>query len=269
MELDLSQYDEVSEAKLLPGFTFRDILGNGFTGPVLLDRATQTAIKIPWDQDDPQHTDGIEREERIYTRFTELGGHPGLLVYHGRVVQEGIVGLRLEYAPNYDVNSFLINKPERAGPETRLRWMVQLAQALDFVHGAGVIHGDVATHNIFLDDKLNAKLADFGGGSIDSLPLLHVVIPNNEYPGERQSVAGDIFAVGSVIYEVITGGKPYAELEDDEIGKRYARLEFPETTHLGRLGRIIRTCWECGYSSCAPLARDLQGQSRHGLYFLD
>lgn len=148
--------------------------------------------------------------------------------------------------------------------EQRLHWMIQIADALDFIHTAGIIHGDLTTANIFLDGGLKAKLADFAGSSIDSSPLLIAVTASHEYPGDTLSVQGDIFAFGSVMYEVMTGERPYAALSEANVRARYLSKDFPDITSLDSLGRIIRACWEGSYNGSKALAKDLRGQSIHG-----
>jgi serine/threonine protein kinase len=94
-------------------------------------------------------------------------------------------------------------------PERRLRWATQVADALGFVHDAGVIHGDVKLANVLLGAELDAKLTDFAGSSIDGGPLLVGVAQSHEYPGELVSVRADIFSLGCLIYELMTGTFPY------------------------------------------------------------
>ncbi|KAM3436247.1 hypothetical protein NHJ13734_005187 [Beauveria thailandica] len=140
----------------------------------------------------------------------------------------------------------------------RLCWMIQLADALAFIHDAGIIHGDLTSANVFLDDRMNARLADFAGSSIDSSPLLVEVTASHLYPGNLLSPQGDIFALGSVLYEVTTGKRPYAGLSDASIQSMFQKGEFPDVTSLGSLGHIIRTCWDGGYKDSKALVKDLE-----------
>lgn len=62
------------------GFSLKDVVGWGTTGLVVLDESTRTVIKTPLDQENAAF---ILREQRIYERLTEKGGHRGLLKYYG------------------------------------------------------------------------------------------------------------------------------------------------------------------------------------------
>lgn len=233
-----------------PGFGVKDIVAWGSTGLVVLDSATQTVIKTPFD---PEQDALIQREREIYKRLVERGKHPGTLSYIGEVNGNSI---RLEYASNHDMRSYL--KQQGVDSGTRLGWMIQIADALAFVHDAGIIHGDLTSTNVFLDDKMNARLADFAGSSIDSSALLIHVTPSHEYPGNLLSPQGDIFALGSVFYEVTTGKRPYAGLDDHIIRSKFQKGDFPDVSSLGGLGHVIRTCWDGGYEDSKILVKDLE-----------
>jgi serine/threonine protein kinase len=205
----------------------------------------------------------VSREIDIYERLSQRGGHEGILRYYGTVEK----GIRLEYAPNGNLRSFQKRQKDCIDGSRRLKWAAQIAEALDFVHKAGVIHGDLGCHNTFLDEHLNAKLADFAGSSLDGSELLVGVAPSHEYPGPALSTQGDIFAFGAVVYEIMTEEPPYGGLSEVEINSRYRKGEFADTASLGEMGTIIRKCWTGQYAGFTPLAQHLRGAmspSSHG-----
>ncbi|PSN59004.1 kinase-like protein, partial [Corynespora cassiicola Philippines] len=177
--------------------------------------------------------------------------YEGILRYYGSVEN----GIRLEYAPNGNLRSF--NNRNKVDNRQRLQWAVQIAQALSFTHLSGVIHGDLTCQNILLDAKLNTRLSDFAGSSLDGSPLLIAVTASHEYPGTILSVQGDLFAFGSVLYEIMTGKAPYAELPEDEILGRYSKGDFPDTDSLQATGNVIRKCWQGQYDGFEQVVGDL------------
>lgn len=235
------------------GFGLKDVVAWGTTSLVVLDESSKTIIKTPLDSFDEERVRLILRGKQIYERFAKCGGHKGILSYHGTFES----GIRLEYAPNHDLHSF--NKRHDVDFGQRLRWATQIAEAINFIHGAGVIHGDLTCENIFLDENLNAKLADYAGSSIDGSPLSIAVTASHEYPGPLLSVQGDLFAFGSVLYEIMTRQAPYNGLSDEEISTRYSKGEFPNIEFLQVIGDIIRRCWQGRYSRCDPVMRDIRG----------
>ncbi|RSL40753.1 hypothetical protein CEP54_016031 [Fusarium duplospermum] len=213
------------------GFGLQDVVGSGTTGLVVLDKPTSTVVKTPLDHENELL---IAREKQVYERFAEKGGHKGLLGYYGTFES----GIRLQHASNYHLRS--ANKKDLVSENQRLSWVIQIAEAMDFIHKAGVIHGDLTCANIFLDEELNAKLADFAGSSIDGSPLLVAVPASHEYPGSLLSIQGDLFAFGCVLYEIMTQQIPHDGKTDSEIRGLYTRGVFPDTSSLGALGRISR-----------------------------
>ncbi|KAL2755467.1 hypothetical protein ACRALDRAFT_2041830 [Sodiomyces alcalophilus JCM 7366] len=229
------------------GFGLKDVVSYGSTGLVVLDRSSNTVIKKPLDQESSPY---VDLERRIYERFAQRGGHKGVLSFHG-VVEDGI---RLEYASHHDLKSF----GDEQAPDMRLRWVAQVAEALRFIHDAGVIHGDLTSANVFLDGNLNARVADFAGSSLDGSPLLIESPACYQCPESTTSVKGDMFAFGSLVYEIMTGREPYQGLDGVEIRLLFASKTFPDTTHLGGLGHIVEKCWHGRYSGCDNLLRDLE-----------
>ncbi|KAK3302553.1 kinase-like domain-containing protein [Chaetomium strumarium] len=200
--------DNTSLINLPTGFDFKDYIGGGNSGIVLLDKHTLTVIKIRLDGD---HSPEIDIERQIYERFIERGGQKGIPIFYGTFKH----GIRLDH----------------------------VAEALDFVHECGVIHGDVQGFNVLIDWRLDAKLADFAGSSLDGSPLLIATNESHTCPGRGLSRKGDIFALGSTNYELMTGCPPYAGLSDSVIRSRYSKGQYPDTKSLGAVGSIITKCW--------------------------
>ena len=144
----------------------------------------------------------------------------------------------------------------------RSSWILQIAEALQFIHRNGVIHGDLTSSNIFLDSNLDPKIADFAGSSLDQSPLLIESPGSYCYPGSSLSVQGDIFAFGSLVYEIMTGESPYEGKDGDEVRALFLKNIFPETTQLGPLGHIIDKCWRGEYGCCDGLLMNPKCKSR-------
>jgi len=79
-----------------------------------------------------------------------------------------------------------------------------LAQVLQFVHGRGLVHGSIQPSNVMVVSGV-VKLADLGLGR-----LYRAATPANGYraPENRLDVAGDIYALGALLYHVVTGVEP-------------------------------------------------------------
>lgn len=242
---------DADEIQYPSGFSLKDVVGWGTTGLVVLDRSSNTIIKTPIDKDNKPF---ILREQQIYERFTEKGGHKGILQYYGTFNS----GIHLEYASNHHLRTVNSNGVSQ---EQKLDWAIQISEAIEFIHMAGVIHGDLTCANIFVDEHLNAKLADFAGSSIDGSALLVGVTASHESPGPLLSIQGDLFAFGCVLYELMTGHVPYEGKLEKEIHDLYKNGIFPDTNCLGAIGLVITRCWLGKYTGGGAIVKDLKGRS--------
>jgi serine/threonine protein kinase len=243
------------------GFGIEDLVSFGQVGLVFLDKESNTVIKLPFSYRDPDHHLSVQREQAVYERLARKGGHEGVLAYHG----SSGMGIRLEYAPNQLLRGML--ETDRTLPieirfnhVQRLRWAIQITNALAFIHSAGVIHGDLTCRNILLDANFNTKVFDFAGSSIDGSPfLMDIFDENHRCPNQtRVSVQADLFALGCVMYEIMTG-PPHDGVEAMEVRALYSKGSFPPTNHLGGIGCTIEGCWRGGYLDAAEIAAELEG----------
>ncbi|KAH8707024.1 kinase-like domain-containing protein [Phaeosphaeriaceae sp. PMI808] len=240
----------MSQIKWPTGCNQQNLVGWGNFGIVCYDSSTDTVVKFP---NLEEHGEHIQVERAIYERFEEYGSHLGLLQYFGAFES----GLRLEFASNYGLRKYIQDDEGRITFEQRLQWCEQIANALAFAHSKGVIHGDLEWANIFLDNELNAKVADFAGSSLDGSPLLIAVTASHRYSGPLLSKQADIFALGSTIYEVTCGQVPYAGLTDKEIRDLFQESKFPETQQLGPIGHVIADCWRGKYRNADKVATSI------------
>ena len=109
-------------------------------------------------------------------------------------------------------------------PQDAVRLVVQIASALSVAHAAGLVHRDVKPENILLDDKGEAYLTDFGiarpvmpsrVGRAQTLSATGLPVGTPEYMapeqlrGEPMDQRADIYALGAVLYELLTGHAPH------------------------------------------------------------
>jgi serine/threonine protein kinase len=242
----------VSEIKIPTGFIFKDVIEWGTSGLVFLDSATKTIVKSPHSADDEP---AIEIERNIYERFTQRGGHAGLLLYFGPFE----TGIRLEFAKNKSLLTYIQEHESNIGLEQQLGWCEEISSTLSFIHANGVIHGDLKCNNIFVDDTLHTKVADFSGSSLDGSKLLVMVTASHRSPGVLKSPEADIFALASCFYEILTGQAPYAGRDEEEIMDLYSQSKFPETTSLGPMSGIIEGCWQGKFTSANEVLMRIKG----------
>jgi serine/threonine-protein kinase len=158
----------------------------------------------------------------------------------GRFTREALAAARLSGEPNtvtiFDVGEwndrpFIVMEYLSGGsleerlrehgaeePGQVVRWLAQAARALDAAHAQGVVHRDVKPGNLLLDGDGNVHVADFGIATavgLDSLTQTGTIIGTAGYlspeqaQGQRATPASDVYALGIVAFELLTGERPY------------------------------------------------------------
>ncbi|KAI9840106.1 MAG: hypothetical protein M1837_001910 [Sclerophora amabilis] len=209
-----------------PRFGWGDIVATGNIGLVL---GFDALLKVPINLQD-QHFIDIER--RIYERLAN--GHDGVIRYYGAFHN----GILLQRARHGGLRQF--KGKERRSKRFQMRWVQQIMESVVFIHSNGVLHGDLSCNNVFLDDKLSARLGDFAGSSIDGVDALVAYEPGYAHPSLcTTTVASEIFALGSMIYEIFSESRPNEQMTHNEIEKAFAQGKYPELRSLGRFAELV------------------------------
>jgi serine/threonine-protein kinase len=160
--------------------------------------------------------------------------HPPIVHLHAFDVIDGTPAIEMEYMPVGSLAQWL------AREAVTLQWIVrycqQVATALAYCHGLGAIHRDVKPANILLNDYKQAKLADFGVAKMfddlvpDSLTVSQSgsfkgtprYVPPEAWSGADATPLWDVYALGVVLYECLTGSLPYAGESPLELARSIA-----------------------------------------------
>lgn len=173
------------------------------------------ALKIPHPdmEADPILNDRFQREAAIGEKLN----HPGVMrVFGGE--KRSRVYMVMEWCEGRLLRDIL-NK-ERIPRERAIRIAVETLMALEYIHENGVVHRDLKPENIMLDEHDNVKLIDFGiAGDTAAKRLTYANLtaalgsPNYISPeqakGKRGDARSDIFAMGVILYEMLTGAVPF------------------------------------------------------------
>ena len=181
--------------------------------------------------------------------------HPGIVTIYGVDFASGSPSLAMEWIDGATVTEWARGTPR---PETRamLRMFLRVADAVHHAHQHGVVHRDLKPSNILVDRAEQPRLLDFGlavsaGEADDGRPATRtggfVGTPAYAPPeqldagGERVDVRGDVYSLGVILYEMLTGERPLRP----ELGVR-AYLDaldrdsvVPPSSHVPGLGREI------------------------------
>ena len=143
--------------------------------------------------------------------------HPNIVGIYEYGEDANIAYIAMEYVDGTGLREYL-NRKARFDFEQIVAIVTQLLLALEFAHAQGVVHRDIKPANLILTSSGALKVADFGIARIDasSLTLTGMVMGTPSYmaPEQIQGLASDhradLFSVGVVLYELMTGMKPFA-----------------------------------------------------------
>ncbi len=160
---------------------------------------------------DPSFYERFEREVDVIAHLE----HPHILPIYDYGQSEGIPYIAMRFLGGGSMESMVRRGPPKL--ETIETPLNQIAQALDYAHLQGIIHRDLKPGNIMLDESGNAYLSDFGiarvlgsdltGSMIIGTPAYMSPEQANGLPIDGRS---DIYSLGIVLFELITGSEPYS-----------------------------------------------------------
>ncbi|KAF2457147.1 kinase-like domain-containing protein [Lineolata rhizophorae] len=210
-----------------------------------------TLLKYVRDRENRNALNSLNVEHSI---FSALGQHDRIVKYLGKHEH----GILLQLALNGDICSY-ISKREHDSISLQLlqKWTTQAAEALVFIHSKGVIHCDIHPNNFLLDEQLDVQLCDFAGslfGNLDggAMESTRFFLPRD--CRDPPNIKSDLFAFGSVMYYIMTGREPYADLSDDEVTAKFERKEFPDVEAL-KYGSAIKGCWIGDFKSAKDILK--------------
>ncbi|CUA78327.1 Tip elongation aberrant protein 1 [Rhizoctonia solani] len=141
-------------------------------------------------------------------------------------------------------------------------WCYYVVSGVANLHGLGIIHGNLKPANILVGDH-SLKIAGFGNATLSKYELKFAY--SNDEPrfslrwtapeildGEAKSKASDVYALGTVIYEIISGALPYAEVNDTEVVLKVMKGEVPSrpesqlpsgVEYFDNFWAILTKCW--------------------------
>ncbi|MFW6161673.1 MAG: serine/threonine-protein kinase [Planctomycetota bacterium] len=194
-------------------------IGRGGMGAVWLahdpslDRPVAIKMLPPELAADPDYLARFRREA------TTLAGirHPNLMHIYAVGCEGGRHFIAMEYIKGRSL-ARILRKQGALSWQTAVRVLGQVLAALDQVHGAGVVHRDLKSGNIMIDEDRRAILMDFGLAKPRhdrSVTTGHTILGTPEYmapelaEGAEATFASDLYALGVVLHEMLTGQVPF------------------------------------------------------------
>jgi serine/threonine protein kinase len=203
-------------------------------------------------------------------RFREEGrilaklSHPNLVTLFDAGVVEGTPYLVIEFVEGVTLAQHL--QGSTLPVESALRLVAQLLDGLEYLHGHNVIHRDLKPENIFVVDGRRVRVIDFGlAKALESSAILTrqdrvvgtpMFMAPAQFTGEPARPAWDIYAVGVILFRILTGRYPFGSsmmggLLEEKFDLRTADVERQMSGVPGTLGKLVGRCLDA--ESPAPL----------------
>jgi formylglycine-generating enzyme required for sulfatase activity len=253
--------------KLLPEYDIVKMLGRGGMGAVYMGRQKSldrpVAIKIlsnTLDEADASFAERFKNEARAMGKLN----HPGIVAVHDfGQTSGGLLYIVMEYVEGTDV-ARMIAKEGRLHTEHAMAITAHVCDALAYAHDRGIIHRDIKPANIMVGYDGVVKVADFGLAKMThsqntgltqsgmAMGTLHYMAPEALMLGIAVDHRADIYAVGVMLYQMLTGKIPQGLFE-------LPSLQVPglDPRYDGIIGKALREDRDLRYPNVLNMRHDL------------
>jgi adenylate cyclase len=224
------------------GYKLIERIGEGGFGVVYrakqpsVDREVVIKVILPEYAKHPEFVHRFEAEARTVAKLE----HPHIVPLHDYWRDEEGAYLVMRWLRGGNLREALDGGPWEVEAAGRL--LEQIAEALNVAHKLGVVHRDMKPENILLDEEGNAYLSDFGIAkdlASDGLTQPGKIVGSVDYlapeqaKGEEVTPRTDIYGLGVVLYEMLTGEHPFPGLTPVQLLQKHLNQPLPliKTTH--------------------------------------
>jgi serine/threonine protein kinase len=219
--------DPAELGRLFPQLEILELLGRGGMGAVykarqpLLDRFVAVKILPPESGKTPAFAERFAREAKALARLN----HPNIVAVYDSGNVDGLYYFIMEFVDGVNLRQMIRSK--QLTPQDALKLVPQICDALQYAHDEGVVHRDIKPENVLVDKKGRVKIADFGlvkllGSARTDLSLtgpwqvmgtLHYMAPEQMERPKDVDHRADIYALGVMFYEMLTGELPLGRFD--------------------------------------------------------
>src|SRR5438445_750891 len=167
-----------------------------------------------------------EVRERFLREARSAGrlNHPNIVIIHDVGEQDGVAYIAMELLEGRSLQQML-KDPQRIPLQTTADLAAQIADALEHAHKFSIVHRDVKPANVMVAASGRCKLTDFGVAYVPSSTMTQTgaalgspkYMSPEQVLGQKSDPRSDVFSLGSVLYEMLTGGSPFERPGDTSV----------------------------------------------------
>jgi len=272
----------------LGDYKILDRIGAGGMGEVYRARDTRLGRTVAIKVIDPHVTSDPERRVRFLedARAAATLSHPNIAALYGIGEDHGELFLIFEFVPGENLKTVIGGRP--LNPRRAIDLAVQIADALADAQAQGIVHRDIKPANIIVTPKGNAKILDFGlaawttggaerehaAGAVTVMVTAPGTTPDTvaymspeQALGEQLDHRTDIFSLGIVIFEMLTGKLPFSGATSTALALQIVQAQAPVPSSVNRslpaeldpiVNRALAKSLDHRYESAVTLSAELR-----------
>lgn len=198
-----------------------------------LGRTVAVKILRPSLTNDPEFLKRFRNEARNVANL----GHPNIVTVYDVGSEDQTQYIVMEFIDGSDLKK-LIRKEGALSIDTAVELAIQICAGIGFAHRAGLVHADVKPQNVLLTSTRQVKVTDFGIAqaftqATQTAEREAVVWGSPHYfapeqaRGEKPTPASDVYSIGIVLFEMLTGQLPYTGGNQQELAMAHIRTDIP------------------------------------------
>ena len=234
------RYSFTSGARPLEGYTIKRAIGRGGFGEVYYstsDAGKEVALKLL--------TRNIEIERHGVQHCMNLKSQHLITIFDLKTNEDGDSFVVMEYVSGPSLSQILAEHPNGLPPHEVKRWLKGLVDGVSYLHDHGIVHRDLKPANLFLEDGV-VKIGDYGlsksithsqdAGMSENVGTCYYMAP--EIASGKYHKPIDIYAIGVILYEMLTGKVPFEGESTAEVLMKHL-TSMPDMTRVTEPYRSI------------------------------
>lgn len=211
-------------------YQLEEVLGSGGMAnvyrarDVVLDRPV--AIKVL--RKEYSSNENFQKQFWLEARSAANLSHPNIVTVHDFGSADDLLYIVMEHVPGKDLKQ-LVRERGRFPFEQAIPLLIQACAGVGYAHRAGLVHCDIKPHNMLVSKDMRLKVTDFGiaralatikpGERNDVVWGSPLYFAPEQAAGESPTPASDVYSLGVVLYEVLSGTTPFTAATADELAR--------------------------------------------------